>query len=161
MAALIGKTPEEGVWRPHVTVAAVIARGDEFLLVEEIVHGRKVLNQPAGHLEPGESLQAAAVREALEETGLRVTLSAFLGTFQWRSPGGRDILRFAFAAECAGDAAARPLDPDILCTRWLDYPAIAAAGERLRSPLVLATIDAWRCGRRLPLDAIADLGVSA
>ncbi|HCV95258.1 MAG TPA: NUDIX hydrolase, partial [Stenotrophomonas sp.] len=86
-------------WTPHVTVATVVVHDGRLLLVEERIDGRLVLNQPAGHLEPGESLAAAALRETLEESGWEVRLNAFIGLYQWTAPDGTAFLRFAFAAE--------------------------------------------------------------
>lgn len=141
-------------WYPHVTVATVVPRGDRFLLVEEDVHGRLVLNQPAGHLDPNESLHEAAVRETLEETGWHVELTGLLGVQQWRSPGGVDFLRFTFAAEALRHDAERRLDDGIVRALWLTRAEVADAAARLRSPMVLGDIDDWLGGRRLPLDAV-------
>lgn len=147
--------PEDAaIWRPHVTVATVVPRAGRFLLVEETVRGAIVLNQPAGHLEPDETLHAAAVRETLEETGWHVELTCLLGVQQWRSRFGRDFVRFTFAAEPLRHDAERPLDDGILRALWLPRGEIAAESERLRSPMVLASIDDWLAGKRLPLDAI-------
>jgi ADP-ribose pyrophosphatase YjhB (NUDIX family) len=145
---------DEAVWRPHVTVATVVPRDGRFLLVEEQVRGRIVLNQPAGHLEPDETLQAAAIRETLEETGWHVTLTCLLGVQQWRSRSGRQFVRFTFAAEPLRHDPLRPLDAGILRTLWFGRDEIAAAGESLRSPMVLASVDDWLAERRLPLDAV-------
>ena len=145
---------DAGVWRPHVTVATVIPRDGRFLLVEERVGGRLVLNQPAGHLDPDESLQDAAVRETLEETGWDVRLTCLLGVQQWRSRNARQFVRFTFAGEALRHDPARPLDDGIVRAVWLSRADVAAQPERLRSPMVLAGIDDWLAGRRLPLDAI-------
>jgi len=145
------------IWRPHVTVATVVPRDGRFLLVEEDVRGSVVLNQPAGHLDPDESLQAAAVRETLEETGWHVTLTCLLGIQQWHSDSGRQFVRFTFGAEPRHHDAARPLDTGILRALWLSRDEIAAAGARLRSPMVLASVDDWLGGHRLPLEAIRQL----
>lgn len=143
-----------GPWRPHVTVATVVPRDDRFLLVEEDVRGELVLNQPAGHLEPGESLHAAAVRETLEETGWHVELSSLLAIQQWHSPGGVDFLRFTFAGEARRHEAERRLDNGIVRALWMTRAEVAAEAARLRSPMVLGDIDAWLGGRRLPLDSV-------
>ena len=145
------------IWRPHVTVATVVARDGLFLLVEENVRGQIVLNQPAGHLDPDETLQAAAVRETLEETGWDVALTCLLGVQQWRSPSGRQFVRFTFAADAVRHHPARALDLGIVRALWLGRDDIAAAGDRLRSPMVLASVDDWLAGRRLPLDAVRSL----
>ncbi|CAM5369960.1 NUDIX hydrolase [Rhodanobacter lindaniclasticus] len=143
------------IWRPHVTVACVVADGDRYLMVEEEVAGRLVCNQPAGHLEDGETLAAAAVRETLEETGWTVALQHLIGVQQWRSSEhGEAVIRFSFAAR---DWARpdRPLNTCIRRALWMTRDDIAGLGERLRSPLVLASIDAWLAGQRLPLSSLS------
>lgn len=139
-------------WQPHVTVATVVARDGRFLIVEERVEGRRVLNQPAGHLDAGESLQAAAVRETLEETGWHVELEHFLGVSQWTS-GTLHFIRFAFAATALRHEPERPLDTGIIAARWLSREEIAAA-DNLRSPMVLANIDTWLAQHWFPLDVV-------
>jgi ADP-ribose pyrophosphatase YjhB (NUDIX family) len=146
------------IWRPHVTVACVVAVGDRFLMVEEEVNGRLAYNQPAGHLDDGESLTAAALRETLEETGWTVELQHLIGVHQWRSTEhGEAVVRFSFAARAINHAPDRPLDTDIRRALWLTRAEIAALGDRLRSPMVLLSIDAWLAGRRLPLDTLSYL----
>ncbi len=153
---------EPRVWCPHVTVATVVPLDGRYLLVEEIVHGRTVINQPAGHLEPGESLQAAAIRETREETGWDVELECLIGIQQWiSSASGSQFVRFTFAANPIRHDPARPLDNGILRALWLDRDAIIAASDRLRSPLILHSIDDWLGGRRLPLDSVRQLPVSS
>ncbi len=148
------------VWCPHVTVATVVPRDGCYLLVEEIVHGRTVLNQPAGHLEPSESLQAAAIRETREETGWDVELECLIGVQQWTSSAsGSQFVRFTFAARPVHHDPSRPLDKGILRALWLDRDGIIAASDRLRSPLILHSIDDWLGGRRLPLDSVRQLPV--
>ena len=144
------------VWRPHVTVACVVAAGDRYLMVEEDVNGRLAYNQPAGHLDEGESLAAAAMRETLEETGWTVELQHLIGVHQWRSTEHGDaVVRFSFAARAVSHDPERPLDTDIRRALWLTRAEIAALGERLRSPMVLLSIDAWLAGQRLPLETLA------
>jgi 8-oxo-dGTP pyrophosphatase MutT (NUDIX family) len=146
------------VWCPHVTVACVVADGDRFLMVEEEVSGRLAYNQPAGHLDDKESLVSAAVRETLEETGWTVELEHLIGIHQWRSTEhGDGVVRFSFAARALGHDPQRPLDSGILRALWLTREEIVALGDRLRSPLVLMSIDAWRAGQRLPLSALHSL----
>ena len=142
-------------WQPDVTVATVVVRDGRLLMVEEHAGGRVVINQPAGHLEPDETLQAAALRETLEETGWTVEAQHLVGIYQWRNPEhGEGVLRCCFAARALSHDPARPLDTGIRRALWLTREEIAALGERLRSPLVLASIDDWLAGARLPLDAL-------
>lgn len=154
--------PVTDIWRPHVTVACVVADGDRFLMVEEEVRGLLVYNQPAGHLDDGESLANAALRETLEETGWTVALDCLIGVDQWRSTEHGDaVIRFSFAARALSHDAARPLDVGIRRALWLTRSEIAALGERLRSPLVLSSIDAWLAGQRLPLGVMGYLADDA
>jgi 8-oxo-dGTP pyrophosphatase MutT (NUDIX family) len=149
---------EIDVWRPRVTVATVVPRDGRFLLVEESVHGKRVINQPAGHLEPGESLQQAAIRETLEETGWHIELDCLIGVQQWTSTAsGSQFVRFTFAARPLRHDPLLTLDEGIIGTLWLGREQIQALAERLRSPLVLDSIDQWIDGRRLPLDSVRQL----
>lgn len=143
------------VWKPDVTVAALIERDRRFLLVEERIRGRLVLNQPAGHLEDGESLLEAVVRETLEETAWQFSPEALLGIYQWRSPRGHTTLRIAFIGTVHGHDATRALDPPIVTTHWLTREEIARQAPRLRTPLVLRCVEDYLAGRRLPLDALS------
>jgi 8-oxo-dGTP pyrophosphatase MutT (NUDIX family) len=146
-----------GNWAPRVTVATVVERDGRYLLVEERdkATGAPVFNQPAGHLERGESLQAAAVRETLEETGWKVTLTGILGTALYTSPAnGLTYYRTTFTAAPGRRLENAALDPDILAVHWLDYAAICAESARMRSPLVLASIERYRAGVHYPLDLI-------
>jgi 8-oxo-dGTP pyrophosphatase MutT (NUDIX family) len=153
-----GPAPDHAIWCPHVTVATVVAEGDRFLMVEENIRGELKVNQPAGHLEPGESLPAAACREALEETGWDIALDHFIGVAQWYSPvHDHHVVRFAFAGHTLRQHPERALDVGITRALWLTYAEITALGPRLRSPLILATLDDWRAGRRLPLDVLRAL----
>lgn len=148
-------SPASERWRPHVTVACIVADGARYLMVEEEVNGRLAYNQPAGHLDDGESLARAAVRETLEETGWTVQLQHLVGVHQWRSTEHGDaVLRFSFAARAISHDPAQPLDTGIRRALWLSRDEIAALGDRLRSPLVLQSIDAWLAGSRLPLDTL-------
>ncbi len=142
-------------WQPDVTVATVVVRDGRLLVVEETVRGRQVLNQPAGHLEPDESLAEAALRETLEETGWEVALTAFVGAYQWTSPtDGRHFLRMAFAAQPVRHHPERPLDEGIVRALWLTPAELAAESDRHRSPLVWRVVEDFLAGRRLPLDAL-------
>ncbi len=146
------------VWKPAVTVAAVTEREGRFLLVEErSAEGERVLNQPAGHWEPGETLVEASVREALEETGWRFLPRALVGVYRWHSAAADETyLRFAFCGDADSFDPQRPLDEAILRTVWLSAAELRLlAPSRLRSPLVLACIEDYLAGRRCPLDFIA------
>jgi len=142
-------------WQPDVTVATVVVRDGRLLVVEETVGGARVLNQPAGHLEPDESLLDAALRETLEETGWDVELTAFIGAYQWKSPSdGRHFLRMAFAAEPLLHHADRPLDDGIVQALWLTPGELQAQSARHRSPLVWRAVEDFLAGRRFPLQAL-------
>jgi 8-oxo-dGTP pyrophosphatase MutT (NUDIX family) len=142
------------VFKPDVTVAAVIERDARFLLVEERIRGRLVFNQPAGHLEDRESLINAVVREVLEETAWRFTPQWLLGVYQWRSSRGHSTVRFAFSGTVSDFAADRMLDPPVIATHWLTQAEIASRAASLRTPLVLRCIEDYLRGVRLPLEAL-------
>ncbi|MBA3485852.1 MAG: NUDIX hydrolase [Lysobacter sp.] len=150
-------------WQPDVTVATIVVRDGCLLIVEETVGGQLVLNQPAGHLEPDESLIQAALRETLEETGWEVRLTAFVGAYQWKAPAqadgsqGRHFLRFAFAAEPVQHDAQRPLDDGIVRALWLTPAELEAEHARHRSPLVWRAVTDFLAGRRHPLDLVQHL----
>ena len=153
-------TPAErgAIWCPHVTVACVITDGNRFLMVEEDIRGELRFNQPAGHLEAEESLPEAARRETLEETGWDVALDCFIGVQQWHSPvHDHHVVRFAFAGHPLKHHPGRTLDAGITRALWMSYAEIAAAHARLRSPLVLTTLDDWLAGQRLPLSTLRSL----
>lgn len=147
-------------WQPDVTVATIVVRDGRLLLVEERVNGRLVLNQPAGHLEPDESLADAALRETREETGWDVRLTAFVGAYQWKAEpradgsAGRHYLRFAFAAEAATHHAQQPLDDGIERALWMTPQELQEAHARHRSPLVWQVVRDFLGGRRFPLDLV-------
>lgn len=145
----------EMIWKPNVTVAALVERDGRFLLVEEETPDGVRLNQPAGHLDEGESLVAACAREALEETAWQVAPEALVGVYQWRRPAG-DVtyLRFAFAARALSHEAGRALDHGILRALWLTPEEIAASQAQHRSPLVARCVADYLAGRRFPLDLI-------
>ena len=142
-------------WHAHVTVACVIEREGRFLLVEERAPEGVVLNQPAGHLEPGESLVDAALRETLEETGCEVELDGLLGMAQYTSPAnGITYIRTTFRGRLLREDSQTELDPDILGTLWLTPAEIRAQSARMRSPLVVASFEQCLAGHRWPLDFI-------
>jgi len=150
-------------WAPRVTVAVVAERDGRLLLVEEQINGCNVLNQPAGHLEPDESLLDAAVRETLEETGWDVELTALIGAYQWQVPDApepreeRQYLRIAFAARPIAHDPARPLDTGIVRALWLSPPELMAEKARHRSPLVWQIVADYLGGQRAPLSLVRHL----
>jgi 8-oxo-dGTP pyrophosphatase MutT (NUDIX family) len=146
-------------WQPDVTVACVVVRDGRLLVVEEQVRGKLVLNQPAGHLEPDESLIDAARRETLEETGWHVEPTAFIGAYQWKSPAegadeARHYLRMAFAAQPLRQEAGRALDEGIVQALWLTPAELQAQSARHRSPLVWRVVEDFLAGRRHALDVL-------
>lgn len=148
--------------RPEVTVAAVVEREGSFLVVEERISGRRVFNQPAGHVEDRETLLQASVRETLEETAWDFLPDALLGIYLWRNArNGKSTLRFAFTGTVARHHAERSLDEGIIAAHWLTRADLEARSPRLRSPLVLRCIDDYERGQRLPLESVAYLDLNA
>jgi ADP-ribose pyrophosphatase YjhB (NUDIX family) len=147
------------IWKPNVTVAALIERDGYFLLVEEETTDGLRFNQPAGHLDEGESLVDACAREAMEETAHAFTPTELVGVYQWPRPQG-DItyLRFAFAGKVGAHETARKLDTGIVRAVWLTLAEIEACADRHRSPLVLQCVSDYLSGRRFPLDLIRHYG---
>lgn len=145
-------------WQPDVTVATVVVADGRLLCVEERVNGRLVINQPAGHLEPDESLADAALRETREETGWDVRLTAFLGAYQWKAEEtGRHYLRFAFAAEPERHDPSRALDDGIVQALWLTPDELLARRDQHRSPLVWQVVSDHLAGQRTPLSVLQHL----
>lgn len=144
-------------WQPDVTVATLVVDGGRLLCVEERVGGRLVINQPAGHLEPDESLLDAAVRETLEETGWKVRLTGFVGAYQWKAESGRHYLRFAFAGDPVSHDPDRALDEGIERALWLSPGELQEAAERHRSPLVWRAAADFLAGQRYPLSMLNQL----
>ncbi|HBK44836.1 MAG TPA: NUDIX hydrolase [Xanthomonadaceae bacterium] len=145
-------------WHPDVTVATVVVRDGRLLQVEEAIGGRLVINQPAGHLEPDESLLEAALRETFEETGWKVRLTHYVGSYQWTAGSGRCYLRFAFAAEALQHDPDARLDEGIVRALWMTPEELRGAGERLRSPLVWQVAADYLAGQRHPLSLVRYLG---
>jgi len=143
------------IWKPNVTVAAVVERDGRFLLIEEdTAHGR-LFNQPAGHLEPGESLIHAVARETLEESAYTFEPTGLLGVYQYHSDAdGVTYMRFAFTGKIVGHDAGRALDKSIVRAAWLTPEEIRREASRHRSPLVMRCVDDFLAGRRYPLDVV-------
>lgn len=143
------------VWKPHVTVAAVIERDGKFLLVEEETDSGIRYNQPAGHLECREALTDAVSREVLEETAYRFVPKYLVGVYNWRNEA-KDLtyLRFTFGGDIVGHDVGRPLDEGIIAAHWLTLDEIQARQASHRSPMLMRCIDDWLAGRRYPLDLL-------
>jgi len=146
-------------FKPNVTVAAIIEQGGKFLLVEEEIDGVLMLNQPAGHLERGETLAQAVAREALEESAHPFTPQFLVGIYHWpNEPKDITYLRFAFGGSAAALVAGRALDAGIVRTVWMTREEVAASAARHRSPYVLACVDDYLAGRRFPLELVRHFG---
>lgn len=143
-------------WKPSVTVAAIIEREGRYLLVEEHTPEGLRLNNPAGHLDPGESPEQGVAREALEETAFRFQPTALVGVYLsrfQRESTGEDItyLRFAYCGELGDFDAQRSLDTGIVRTLWMTPDEVRTSAGRHRSPLVLRCIEDHANGQRFPL----------
>jgi 8-oxo-dGTP pyrophosphatase MutT (NUDIX family) len=143
------------IWKPSVTVAAVIERHGKFLLVQEKIDGRLVLNQPAGHLDPGESLVAACRREVLEETAHRFEPAALVGIYRWHY-AAKDVtfLRFCFRGTIGGTVE-RSFDKEIVALQWLTPAELEQRKAEHRSPLVQKCVDDFLAGHDFPLDVFS------
>lgn len=146
----------EEVWKPHTTVAALCERDGKFLLVKELVEGRIVYNQPAGHLEPGETLLQAVVRETLEETRYQFTPQALQGIYRFESNQApvKTYLRFLIRG-VAGDLVEGELDQGIIAAEWMSYAQVLSCRDEHRSPMVLQCIEDFRQRPAFPLDVIS------
>ena len=143
------------VWKPHVTVAAIIEREHHFLLVEEETDNGIAFNQPAGHLEPGESLVNAVQREVCEETAWQFTAEYITAIQLWRkNPDFPSFLRVCFVGTCHDYLPEQALDEGIISTHWLTRDEIISKKSQLRSPLVLTTIDQYLKGEHYPLSLL-------
>ncbi len=144
------------VWTPHTTVAAIIERDNTFLMVEERIDGQIVYNQPAGHLEDGESLQQAVMREVKEETAWSFTPRAILGIYRWRHPvKHHTYMRVSFIGDVKDHNPAQELDSVINNADW--HTRAALVNMKLRSPMVLRTIDDYLHGQNYPLAILQDV----
>ena len=143
------------IWKPNVTVAAVAERQGRFLLVEEDTARGRLFNQPAGHLEPGESITAAVIRETLEESAYSFRPTALVGVYQYHSAAESvTYLRFAFAGEVGAHDPHRRLDEGIVRAVWLAPDEARREMTRHRSPLVMRCIDDYLAGCRYPLSLL-------
>ncbi len=146
-------------WRPDLTVAAIVQRDDRFLMVEERIRDTLVYNQPAGHVEDGESILDAVIRETLEETAWRFVPQHLLGVYLWRNPdNGHSFLRVAIIGQAVEQVPGQQLDTGIVAAHWLDRATLQQRRAQWRSPLVMRCIDDYLAGHRHELDALRYLG---
>ncbi len=146
-------------WKPSVTVAAIIERDGRYLLIEEHTPEGLRLNNPAGHLDPGESPEQGVAREALEETAHAFQPTALVGIYLsrfQRERTGEDVtyLRFAYCGDLGTEEVGRALDTGIVRTLWMTPAEVRASADRHRSPLVLRCIEDHLAGRRFPMAAV-------
>ena len=143
------------VWTPHATVAAIVEREGRFLFVEEISHGKRVFNQPAGHVDEGETLEDATIRETLEESGWQVKPKELVGVYTYKAPSNQvTYYRFCYVCEALGEIPDAELDSDIIAAHWLSLEEVKAKQEKLRSPLVMKCLEDYLAGKRYPLSLI-------
>lgn len=148
--------------QPALTVAAIAEQDGRFLLVEELIRGRRLLNQPAGHVEPGEALLEAVVRETLEETAWHFCPEAVTGIYMWRPDArSRGFLRVVFSGRLLARDCGRRLDRGIVRALWLSHDELRSQPpQSLRSPMVLRAIDDYLGGHRTDPCALAGLDLA-
>jgi 8-oxo-dGTP pyrophosphatase MutT (NUDIX family) len=143
-------------WKPHLTVAALVERDGRFLLVQERISGLSVYNQPAGHLEDGESIIDAVIRETQEETAWVFKPEAITGIYQWQQPDKEEtFIRVSFSGQVLQHDPGSTLDACIEQTLWLTPAEIKDRSDRLRSPMVLRSIEDYMAGSRYPLTLLS------
>ena len=143
-------------WRPSVTVAAVLERGGKFLLVEETIDGRRVLNQPAGHLDPGETIIEAVKREVMEETCHPFEPTGLVGIYRWKyEPEDVTFLRFCFRGRVLDLDASKVRDEQIDAIHWMTPAQITDRRADHRSPLVQRCVEDFLAGRHYPLEVFS------
>lgn len=144
-------------WTPHATVATIVERDGRFLMVEEYAQGNTpVINQPAGHIEEGETVITAARRETLEETGWSVEPRGLVGLYIYTSPvNGVTYHRYCLFADAIAEVPDAILDEGIIGPRWLTLEELQTTAQ-LRSPMVLTCVEDYVAGKRYPLDVIIE-----
>ncbi len=143
---------------PHLTVAAVVEDAGRYLVVREYVQEEEKINNPAGHIEDGESPVDAVIREVLEETGYRFEPQALGGVYLWRKPeNGETFLRINIIGDCPEHDPRASLDEGIIGPDWLSLEQLSQPGMPLRSPLVVRSFMEHRAGIQYPLDVISAL----
>lgn len=146
------------IWKPHATVAAIIEKNGHFLMVEEDSDGQIVFNQPAGHLDPGESFIEAVIRETREETAWQLHPEAIIGLYRWQHPNlNRTYTRIAFSGQCDNHDPDQILDQGIIRAVWMTREELLSIPDKLRSPMVIRCIDDYLAGKRYPLELLVDL----
>ncbi|VAW75715.1 Nudix-like NDP and NTP phosphohydrolase NudJ [hydrothermal vent metagenome] len=141
----------------HITVAAIIESDNKFLMVEEHCSGQQVINQPAGHLEPGETLVQATIRETLEETTWTFSPDYLVGIYRWVNPDTDDsYLRVALAGQASNPDSSLTLDTGIIQALWLSIQELQAQQQRMRTPLVMKCINDYLAGAKHSLDLLQD-----
>ncbi len=141
-----------------LTVSAVVERDGRFLIVEERSSGVVVMNHPGGHIESGESPEQAVVREALEETGCKITVGEMLGIYLWIHPQTRQqYLRIAYVGNYVSHDESRVLDDGVYAIHWLTPADIRQRMQRLRSPMVMRCVEDYLAGRRQPDSFLASM----
>jgi ADP-ribose pyrophosphatase YjhB (NUDIX family) len=146
------------VWKPNTTVAAIIEQNGKFLLVEETTDRGNRFNQPAGHLEDGETLIEAVIRETLEESAYEFTPEALLGIYHWKHPhNDTTYLRFAFIGKVGVHYPMQELDDGIIQAVWMNIDEIREKQKLMRSSQVLTCIEDYLAGKRYPLEVVTHL----
>ncbi len=145
-------------WKPHVTVASIVEKDNRFLCVKELIDGKEVINQPAGHLDPDESIIEAVIRETQEETGYTITPDYLVGIYKWKHPTkDKTFLRFVFSASIVDHNPEQELDTGILEAIWPSIDELSSDNHELRSPMVLQAINDYKQGKKYPVDLVQDM----
>lgn len=143
------------VWTPHATVAAIVEREGRFLFVEEISHGQRVYNQPAGHIDEGESIKGAVIRETLEESKWQVEPTELVGMYTYKAPSNNVMYyRFCYVCQAVREIPDAQLDKDIIAAHWFTLDEVKKIKGQLRSPLVMKCLEDYLAGKRYPMDLV-------